>query len=606
MSEIEEKLAQLSSGPGVYLMKDEQGEILYVGKAANLKKRVTSYFRNPANKDLKTGVLAARIATFDTVLTATEKEALILEATLVKRHQPRYNVILKDDKRFLSLRFDTRVAFPRIEVVRKVVKDGALYFGPFASAGAVRKTLRVIHRTFKLRKCKRLHPPVRTRPCLQFQMGSCLAPCCESVDTEVYKEIVHEVILFLKGRTPTLLGKLREQMQAASRSQEFEQAAALRDKIFALEKTLEKQVAVSTDFVDRDVIGMAVQEGRSVITVLFVRGGFLVGSRHFPFPETLGTEGETLGAFVRQYYDGRHFIPREILLPAPIEDAGLLEEGLAGLKGKRVRLMWPRRGEKVLLVQMAHENACSVLKELLSSEETRGDLLERLRARLHMAHLPNRVECFDISNTAGAETVASMVVFVGGKSDKASYRRYKIRSVSGPDDYAAMQEVLQRRFKEQESESGDPDLLVVDGGKGQLQIAVSVLRTLGREGRFPVVGIAKRDPAKGETADKIYRAGQANPVSFARDPDLLLFVQRVRDEAHRFAVTFHRKRRGKTLRHSLLDDIPGVGARRKEILLRHYKSLKRLRAADVEEMSALPGMNRQVAEKVAEALSAQG
>lgn len=583
-------------------MKDGRGNIIYIGKARNLKKRLNSYFTRfysrPPQLDIKTGVLVRKITDFDTILTHTEKEALILESNLIKRHKPRYNVILRDDKRYPSLRLDINNLYPILTIVRKLEKDDTLYFGPFASASAVHQTLKVIHKTFKLRKCKTKVFQNRSRPCLNHQIGACLAPCCLSVDQDRYQKIVKEVILFLKGRTPELIKKIKKEMMAAAATQDFEKAAVLRDKIFALEKTLEKQVAVTTDFIDRDVLAVARTAESSLITLLFIRGGFLLGTRYFNFSETISTEAETIGTFIRQYYETTPFIPKEVLIPTILEDAPLLEEVLSNIKGQKVRILRPQKGEKSRLVELAIQNAEDSLKELVASEAVDKDLLARLQKRLKMKKLPQRIECVDNSNIAGKEAVAAVVVFEKAQPAKSVYRRYRIKTASARDDYACLEEVIKRRFGKGEKSKPYPDILMVDGGKGQLNIAVAVLKEMGLDGNFQILSIAKKDEEKGETQDKIYKPGQVNPVNMGREGDLLLLLQRIRDEAHRFAISFHRRRRSMTFMRSALDTIPGIGQKRKKALLKHFGSIKKIRAATLEELSAVPGMNRSVAENV--------
>lgn len=583
-------------------MKDRVGEIIYVGKARNLKKRLASYFTKPIQPDIKTSVLVKKIESFDTILTGSEKEALILESNLIKRYRPRYNVFLKDDKRYPSIRLDTRHPYPNLTIVRKIKKDGSMYFGPFVSSNAVRQTLKMINKTFKLRKCKPGDFKTRIRPCLNSQMQRCLAPCCNDVDENVYKEIVKEVILLLKGRTSDLIRKIKKEMMSAADNQDYETAAVLRDKIFALENTVEKQVVVSADFIDRDVIGIAGSYELSLITVLIVRGGVLLGTRNFAFSETMSTDAETIGTFIRQYYEKEPFIPKEILTPILLEDSALIEECLKNIKGNKVNILWPRRGEKARLLEMADRNADISLKDHIASLSTDMEMLARLKKKIKITRLPERIECFDNSSISGKEPVAGMVVFEKGKSKKSSYRRYKINTVYKHDDYAYMDEVLRRRYGKGEKSKPYPDLLVVDGGKGQLNIAVSVVKDLKIEGRFDIIGIAKKDEKRGEVQDKIYKPGRVNPVNFGKEGNLLLFLQRVRDEAHRFAISFHRKRRGKSSIRSVLDTIPGIGKKRKQILLKHFRSIKKIRAATIEELNAVPGMNRKAAESVANRL----
>lgn len=592
---IADKLARAPMAPGVYLLKDAAGTILYVGKARLLKKRLAAYARAGNQLDAKTGALVEKVVDLETIVTDSEKEALILESSLIKKHKPRYNVDLKDDKRYPSLRLDLDQDYPRFRVVRKIGTDDAMYFGPFASAQAVRETLKIINRTFKLRKCKAGEFRTRTRPCLHCQMDGCLAPCCRDVPQEKYREQVHEAILFLRGRTQDLLKKIRSDMQAAADAQAFEKAARLRDKLFSIERTVEKQVAVTTDFKDRDVFAIAASAAASLVTVLAVRGGVLGAARHYPLPETLGTAAETLGEFIRHYYDRRHFIPAEVVTAEALEDETLIGEWLSTRTGRKVRLHHPRRGPKKRLTEMAVRNAEKELKRHLDSLNSERILLERLQKRLRLAGLPERIECFDNSNLGGSVPVASMVVFENGQPLKAAYRTYRIKTVRGADDYASMAEVLRRRFLKTDAAAPHPDLLMVDGGKGQLNIAVSVLGDLELAGTVDVIGIAKRDERKGEIRDKIFKPGRANPVAFGRDGDLLLFLQRIRDEAHRFAIAFHRRRRGRKALASRLESVPGIGPQRRKALLRRFKSIERIRAARVEEIAALPGFHRELA-----------
>jgi excinuclease ABC subunit C len=600
---VQKKMSRVSDDPGVYMMKDAAGTILYIGKARNLKKRLAAYFKNSGHTDIKTGILVKKIVDFETVITRTEKEALILEANLIKRYKPRYNVILKDDKRYPSLRLDLKEEYPSFTIARKIGLDDALYFGPFASAYAVRETLKMINRTFKLRKCKAKDFKTRTRPCLHCQMEGCLAPCCLDVDPGVYRENINEAIMFLNGRTHDLIRKTKKQMQQAAADQEFEKAARLRDKMFSLEKTVEKHVAVITDFKDRDVFALAGTNDFWLVSLFIVRGGFLRGNRHFDFSQIMASDQEILGAFIRQYYEKNHFVPSEILVSSELEDRQLIEEFLTGLKNMKVRILHPRKGKKAELVKMAVNNAEKELHDLIASRTAEMDVLNRLQKRLKLNRLPQRVECFDNSNISGTSPVAGMVVFEKGKPLKSAYRKYSIKTVSEHDDYAYMSEVLQRRFGKGEASRPYPDLLMVDGGKGQLNIAVSVVKNLDLPDEFEIIGIAKKDEKKGEIHDKVFKPGRVNPITFGREGDLLLFLQRIRDEAHRFAITFHRKRRQKSSLQSMLDTIPGIGKKRKATLFRNFKSLKAIRAASLEDLSALPGIGRRLAEEVHRTLS---
>ncbi|UCH24168.1 MAG: excinuclease ABC subunit UvrC [Deltaproteobacteria bacterium] len=606
MTDLQDNLSRVSSAPGVYLMKDSLGNILYSGKAQNLKKRLASYFGKTGISDIKTSVLIDKIFNFETIITASEKEALILESNLIKRYKPRYNVVLKDDKRYPSLRLDVEHPYPKLSIVRKIKKDGALYFGPYSSAQAVRETLKIINKTFKLRKCSDREFKTRTRPCLNCQMQGCLAPCCREVDKKIYDEMVKEVVLFLKGRTPELIRKVKKDMVVAAEAQDFERAAVLRDKMFSLERTVEKQVAVSTDFKDRDVIAIARSSEIFVVTIFYVRGGFLLGTRNFYFSETMSNDEEILGVFIRQYYEKAHFIPKEILLSKRLEDSGLIEEWLRNLKGEKVVILRPHRGEKASLLNMAVQNAEKSLKDKLSAIAGELETLTRLQKRLNLARLPMRIECFDNSNLSGTEPVAGMVVFENGKSKKSAYRKYKIKTVIQPDDYAYMDEVLRRRYGKGEKSKPFPDLLMVDGGKGQLNIAVAVIKNLNLEKEFEIIGIAKKDIKKGEDQDKIYKPGRVNPINFGHEGNLLLFLQKIRDETHRFAIAFQRKRRKMKSLRSALDEVPGIGKKRKETLLTHFESIKGIRSATLEELSTVPGINRRIAAIIKKQLSLSG
>ncbi len=602
LRELKEKLETVAIGPGVYLMKGKGGKVIYVGKAVNLKKRLGSYFKPKRQMDMKTGVLVDKIDSFETIVTASEQEALILEATLIKKYRPRYNVILKDDKRYPSLRLDLKHTYPNLTVVRKPGKDGARYFGPFSSALAVKQTLKFINRNFKLRKCKNSTFSRRSRPCLNFQMGICLAPCCLEVDKAAYARIVEQVTLLLKGRTPQLVEAVKKEMRTAADHHDFEKAAVFRDRMFALEKLVEKQVVVTHDFRDRDILAWAGSETFSVVTQLTVRNGYLLGSRHFKVEQTLADEGEIIGAFINRHYDDLSDIPGEILTCRLPEDYRALEEKLAGLRGRRIHILAPQRGEKVRLVRMAAENAADRLKDLQADREQSRQLLERLQKRLHLVNAPVRIECFDNSNLFGQSPVAAMVVFRNGKPDKSAYRKYKIKTVTNPDDYLMMAEVLRRRYNPEKETGPLPDLLMLDGGKGQLNIGRSILREMDLASRIELISIAKKDETRGETRDKIYKPGRVNAVNLGTSDDLLLFLQQIRDEAHRFAISFHRRRRRKRAVHSVLDGIKGVGDKRKNLLLKHFGSIAGIQAATVVEIGALPGIHLQLAQEIKKAL----
>lgn len=595
---LKDRLAQIPSEPGVYLFKDAENTIIYVGKAAQLKKRLSSYFSEKRQTDAKLNALLQRIQDFEFILVGSEKEALVLESNLIKKHRPRYNVVLKDDKRYPCLRINTRHPYPKLSIVRKIKKDGTLYFGPFTSAGAVRQSLKVVNKTFKLRKCSDREFKQRTRPCLHFQMQQCLAPCCKEVDQEVYRTMIQEVVLFLNGRTPDLVKQIRADMIQLAEKRHFEKAAELRDKLFAIEKTLEKQRSVSTDMKDRDVIGVWTDTGNVMITLLYIRGGFLLGKYQYPFENVWESKSEILGGFIRQFYERTHSIPPEILVSHTPDDVDIIKSVLTQSRGGSVKIREPQRGEKRKLVQMALENAEIGLSEWQAANELDMALLQGLKYRLKMDRLPQRIECFDNSHLFGRDAVSAMVVFDMAQPKKSAYRTYGLTSPVMQDDYAAMAEVLGRRYGHADKRDPLPDLLVVDGGKGQLNIAADIITGLGLKGIFEIVGIAKKDEKKGEYRDKIYQLGRVNAVAFGRHLEELFLLQRIRDEAHRFAIRFHRKRRGRSGLHSVLDDIPGVGPKRKTILLTHFGGIESIRSADVDMLAALPGMNQQVAQAV--------
>ncbi|MBF0223962.1 MAG: excinuclease ABC subunit UvrC [Desulfobacterales bacterium] len=601
MESLKEKISSVSSSPGVYIFKDDCNSILYIGKAKNLKKRISSYFSNK-ELDLKTSVLVKKISNFETIITSSEKEALLLEASLIRKHKPRYNIVLKDDKRHISLRLDIQNPFPSLSIARKIVNDKAQYFGPYPSAYSAKQTLKLINKTFKLKKCSKKELPKRSRPCLNHQMGICLGPCCNEVDQNEYNNNVKEVVLFLKNRTSDLVKKIETEMYEASESLDFEKAAKLRDKLLSLKNTLEKQVAVTTDFTDRDVIVIEKSENISLVTVLYVRSGFISGTQHFSFYDSIQTDSEIIESFIRQYYEKNFFIPDEIFVQYELENKNILIEWLKAIKGKKIEVLWPQRGEKLRLIEIASQNAKIELKNKIDSSIKDTNILERLQKKLKINKFPQRIECFDNSNLSGTEPVASMVVFENGKPNKALYRKYKINNVNIQNDYAYMEEVLKRRYGKGEKSKPFPDILMVDGGKGHLNIALSVINELKLENEFYIISIAKKDEQKNETQDKIYKPMMSNPVMFGRETDLLFFLQRIRDEAHRFVISFQRDRRKKTSITSILDSIPGIGENRKKFLLRHFGSIKRIREATIEEICSLPGINEILAKAIKEIL----
>ena len=601
---LAEKYLQAPHSPGVYLMKDAKEKIIYVGKAKDLKKRLGSYFAKQNHTDGKTAALLAMVRDFDLIITASDHEAFILESNLIKEHRPRYNVLLKDGKNYPLLRIDINAPFPAIQRVRKIKNDHALYFGPYSSSGSVTRTLRHIQKIFKLRKCKDSQFKNRSRPCLNYQIKECTGPCCRKVDETAYMQQVKDAVLFLKGRPGQVMQKLKNEMQAHAAFQEFEKAAQKRDAMFAITHIMEKQVVVCTDLKDRDVMGLGAREGMAVVTVMLVRSGRLVDTVHYPLDPGFRENDEILRAFLWQYYGKTRFLPDVVLVDREVENLDALASVLREKKEKKVKVHVPVRGEKRRLVEMACVNANRELEKLLAKEAAARSALAMLQSLLHMDRLPERIECFDNSNLAGKDPVSSMAVFTKGRPDKSAYRRYIIQDMDQPDDYACMTQVLTRRFSKPEKEMPRPDLLVVDGGKGQLGMAMSVLRELGLQGRFTVAGLAKKDEAKGEDLDKIYIPGRANPVNTASAKKALFLLQQVRDEAHRFAVTFQRRRREKRGSLSVFDTVSGIGPKKKKLLLTRFKGVKNLKNASVEEIATVSGITTDLARKLLDRVNA--
>lgn len=585
------------SSPGVYLMKDADGTVIYVGKAVNLKKRLLSYIQRYPHPEPKTRVLVQKIQDIETMLTGTENEALILEATLIKRYRPRYNVILKDDKRYPSLRIDIREPFPRLSLVRRLEPDGALYFGPFSSSSALHQTMQLIHRIFPLRKCRDTVFRSRQRPCLQYQIGRCLGPCCLPVDPVVYCQLVDEVVLFLKGEGRALMDRIEADMQEAAQRQEFESAIVLRDKLAAIRRVVEQQVVVTADGVDRDVVAMAEEGDQSVITVMKIRKGQLVENRHFHFSEAVGSLPVVLGNFLGQYYErDAAGMPDEVLVPEKPESAALLQKHLRNMGNRRLVLRKARDPIHKQLMVLARQNAVGELNVRISRREYRIGILRRIQEKLAMDHLPERIACIDNSHWQGEEPVSSIVVFFRGEPYPAEYRKYRIRQTQRSDDYGAMYEILRRRFRRASARLPHPDLLLVDGGRGQLHAAQRVLSELGLSETVFLAAIAKGDERSQE--DRIFLPDQPDPIDLSREKDILLLFQRIRDEAHRTAVTFHRSRNRSSHLRSLLDTIPGIGPKRKKMLLEHFGDIETIRNASFDQIAALPGMSRNAAEKV--------
>jgi len=591
--ELQSKLDHLPEQPGVYLMKSARGEILYIGKARVLADRVRSYFQKGGDH--------SQMADLETIVTRSELEALILESNLVKRHRPRFNVVLRDDKQYPYLRLPIKENFPRLSIVRRVQKDGALYYGPYTPAGALRETLKVIRKVFPLATCEIEIDGTAERPCIEFELKRCMAPCVGNQSRDQYHQIVKQVRQFLEGRDRELLESLRAEMQAAADREEFEEAARLRDRIFKIERTLEKQRVTQTASTEQDVIGLARQvpaQGTAVdLQMLFVRGGLLIGRKDFFWPKAADASDEELvRSAIEQFYNKEGLPPKELLVPTPLSEAGLLEAWLSEKKGETVRIIAPERGAKHQLLLLAEENAAAAVADHLRNEETDRQAAEELKRLLRLDRAPRRIEGFDISNTMGAQSVASMVVWEDGQAKKSDYRKFRIKTVEGANDFASIQEVVTRRYGETE-DLPLPDLVLVDGGLGQLAAALDGLRKVGHAD-LPVIGLAK---ARGEKEERIFLAGRKNPIILHPSSPATHLVQRIRDEAHRFAITYHRQLRGRTVVASRLDAIPGIGETRRKSLLRQFGSLEKIAEATDEQLRDA-GVNAKTAAELRNAL----
>jgi excinuclease ABC subunit C len=573
--------------PGVYLMKNRADQVLYVGKARDLRKRLSSYVRSLEERHTKTGILLSHAARIETIITNSEKEAFILEASLIKKHRPKYNVILRDDKNYPLIKVTVQEEWPRLLMTRRRNKDGSRYFGPFASSGAMWETIDYLNGLFPLRRCKGKELRKRERPCLNYQLGLCQAPCAGKADPERYQEAVRSVLMVLEGKNRQLIEELEEKMNRAAKELLFEQAAHYRDRLQALRKTLEKQAMVAPHFRDQDVFGFAREGSAVAISVLFVRDGVVNGVSSYFLPEPLGGDPEVLTEVVKRFYGEERPVPGEVLLPFAAEDQKLLGEWLSEQSDRRVVFKIPQRGDQVHLLRMAQSNARQVHADRDKREQAWDALAGQLQKALSLRRSPERIECLDISNISGEQAVGALVSFRAGEKEKIRYRHYKIRLSRGPDDYAMMQEVLARRLARGREEGGLPDLLLLDGGKGQLNVAVSVVRDLGLENGLELAAIAKEREEEGE---KLFRPGRKNPILLVRHSPVLLYLMRIRDEAHRYGITFHRRWRHKQALSSVLDDAPGIGPARKEALLKSLGSLKRVRAASIEELAQVEGV----------------
>jgi excinuclease ABC subunit C len=577
---FQSKLAHLPDQPGVYLFRNRDGELLYIGKAARLADRVRSYFAKSADHSPKTALMVGQIADLETMVTRSELEALILESNLVKRHRPRFNVVLRDDKQYPYLRLPVKEPFPRLSIVRRVQKDGALYYGPYTPAGALRETLKVIKKVFPLATCTIEIDGKAERACIEFEIKRCMAPCTGHQSQEDYRKIVHQVRQFLEGRDRELLDELRGQMETAAEREDFEEAARLRDRMFKIERTLERQRITQTVSIDQDVIGIARRGAAVDLQLLFVRGGLLIGRKDFFWPQSADVADEELvRSAVEQFYNKEGQPPRELLLPVDVPDAELMAQWLSGKRGEPVRILVPERGTKHELVLLAEENADAAVTDHLRDEAIDRQAGEELRRLLRLENAPHRIEGFDISNTMGNQSVASMVVWEDGRMKKSDYRRFKIETVEGANDFASMQEVVARRYGKLE-DLARPDLILIDGGLGQLVAAMEGLKQVGAQG-LPILGLAK---ARGDKDERIFLAGRKNPIVLKPTSPATHLLQRVRDEAHRFAVTFHRKLRSRALLTSRLDQVIGIGEIRRATLLNRFKTLEGIMAASDSDL----------------------
>jgi len=605
-------LDTLPEKPGCYLMKDKDGKIIYVGKAINLKNRVRSYFHASADQTYKTQQMVRKIADIDLILVDSELEALILEMNLIKEHRPFYNIRLKDDKRYPYIKVHWADDFPKVSVTRQMLKDGSRYYGPYTSVWAVHQTLEVLRKIFPYLTCAREITGKDARPCLYYDIKLCSGPCIGAIDKESYRQMIDDLCKFLEGRTDPIVKRLQTEMQAASEALNYERAATLRDQINSIERVVERQKIISGEQKDTDIIAMARSDGEACVQVFFMRSGKLIGREYFILEGTEDEKNEEiLKDFVLQFYDEAAFIPSQVLLPTDIEEARIIKEWLNTKRGgEKVEIKVPKSGDGKKLISLASENAVETLRALetrwKADKDRQHQALAEIQTALNLPEPPNRIECYDISNTMGTASVGSMVVFEQGVPNKKAYRRFNIRSVDGPDDFASMEEVLQRRFaryhsaqeeKDQPGYKPDlafsilPDLLIVDGGKGQLSRAVKVIEEQGLQGQFAIVGLAKQE-------EELFLPGKSDSVRLDEHSQGFYLIQRIRDEAHRFAITAHRQRRGKIGLASRLDAIPGVGPERRKALLQHFGSIENILAANVEDIAQIKGIGVDLAQAI--------
>lgn len=609
---IESILSTLPDHPGVYIMHDAEGTVIYVGKAISLKNRVRQYFRSHKNHSAKVIAMVQKIADIEYILTDTEMEALVLESNLIKRFRPHYNILLKDDKHFPYIRVDLNEPYPRLEVVRRVQNDGAKYFGPFLAAGTLTDVLDAVAQNFPLRTCKKdilRAQDKHERPCLNYQIGRCSAPCANQISREDYGTLIHQVTAFLQGRYDELVAELRRRMMAASEAMEYEQAARWRDRMQAVERVIQRQKAAVASLAERDVFALSRLEGDGVIQAFGMRDGKLVQSQQFSLENIeQESDADVLTAFLQQYYSSTNSVAKEVLIPLELPDQVLLEQWLSELRGAKVDLHAPLRGEKKKLVELAEENAMETLEKRKLRREREYDrhegAMEELAQAIGLAKAPVRMECYDISHTQGVDNVASMVVTIDGRPARKAYRRFKIKSVEGADDFKSMHEVITRRLNRamepdeasQKSFGELPDLIVIDGGRGQLNAAIDAMESLGFA--IPMIGLAKQ-------IEEIYLPDVQETIILPRKSPALHALQRIRDEAHRFAITYHRSLRADRDLQSELDQITGIGKVRKKALLTEFKTMEQMRKATEQELAAIDGMDRRSARTVYEHFHAE-
>ncbi|ETI98074.1 MAG: UvrABC system protein C [Veillonella dispar DORA_11] len=586
--ELLEKVSHLPTTPGVYLWRDQYNRIIYVGKAINLRNRVRSYVRNDANRAPKVTAMMKRAVDVEVIQTKTEMEALILENTLIKEHEPKYNIRLRDDKTYPYVKISVQEDYPRVYMTRRLERDGAKYFGPFTDVTSVHVVLKLIRQCYPLRTCKSMKVE---RPCLQYHMHYCEAPCFNKISVPDYRKYIDEIIELFEGKPIPLLKEIKSKMEAAAEDLRFEDAARYRDQLSSIEKIQEKQRMV-TQRGDLDVLGLAVDTSMACVQLLFIRGGRLLGRENY-FVQHDGDSSETIMTdFIKQYYGDTNFIPKELLLPMESTDRDLLTEWFTQLKGQHVDVSVPQRGYKMDMIKMAHENAETFLEERRRQWQHQidktGGAVKKLAEILDLPRLPERMECFDISHTQGAETVASMVVFEGGKPAKKEYRRFKLKTTQGkPDDFKSMAEIMERRYGN-ETDWPMPDLIIIDGGKGQLNAALPLIRAVGVTD-VPVISLAKR-------IEEVFVEGQSESIILSHHTPELQLLQQIRDEAHRFAITYHRKLRGKRNLESILDHIEGIGPKRRKALWAHFNSLEAMKEASIDELANVESMNYKTAE----------